>query len=633
MAAVLLGLANRARAKIPKEGLPELIHDLTLFPPHPIAPYRLVPLFSARSTGNTVRAQRFCCRCVGCPAHITFVFDDVDQLSVSNSMFEHNHYLEGTPTKGARRATAHQRAHIAELHGMGMDAPQIRDQIETGSDVSVFRPPALYNMRHANDGEARSESQILLESLEDWTDFESDFGTQQGRFVYCYFFHRIFEQSDMARDTLFVDDAACTNRFRLPLVVILCRDDHSLSQLVAFAFIPNRTVGAFTAFFEWVRQRLLRDGDTDESAVPAAILLDRHPAQFAATDDTFDNTLAAFCYKHLSANIRTTMGPRSAVEQGFHMLNARKISDELFIAICEESIQNLAGQPTRKRFVRKLVQIIGHYSPARVLAVTPDRTTSRDEGWIGRLRYQLHHKIESLVNIVRAAVRLGRLAVSSHYDESELTFALSFDILSQEEQRRVGTFAIKMIMAELTKLQNAPPEGIGDCKFATCEAAHRWHLPCAHLLRDRKAANVDGHPRPLLSLKDIPDRWQSDPIWGRAGLTGARVSRTTITQPPDEWSRDDGRFYPNFLAKIEPFISDGHRLPGVRELCIGFVDQLHDLCRPPEPAPSGDDGSCQDPITIEVAGAQFRHPARASPLNPRRPKPKPKATGGRAELR
>jgi hypothetical protein len=201
-------------------------------------------------------------------------------------MFEHNHELEGTPTKGARRATAEERARILELHEMRLETRQVRDQIESAPDASVFRSATMYNIRHSRDGEAKSESQLLWEAIDGklWCDFESDFGTQDGRFVYCYFFHRIFERSDMARDTLFVDDAACTNRFRFPFVVILGRDEHSLSQLVAFAFIPNRTVGAFTAFFVWVRARLLRDGETDDSPVPAALLLDRPPAQFAASD-------------------------------------------------------------------------------------------------------------------------------------------------------------------------------------------------------------------------------------------------------------------------------------------------------------------------------------------------------------
>jgi hypothetical protein len=43
----------------------------------------------------------------------------------------------------------------------------------------------------------------------------------------------------MIAETLVTDNISCTNYFQLPLVVILIIDEHILSQLVAFALLPD----------------------------------------------------------------------------------------------------------------------------------------------------------------------------------------------------------------------------------------------------------------------------------------------------------------------------------------------------------------------------------------------------------
>jgi hypothetical protein len=186
---------------------------------------------------------------------------------------------------------------------------------------------------------------------------------------------------------------------------------------------------------------------------------------------------------------------------------------------------------------------------------------------------------------------------------------------------------MQTIITELTKESNTEGD-LGPCHVSTCEAAHRWRLPCAHLLRARRSEDNS----PLLSLDDIPDRWQSEAIWRKPGLAGPPVKRTQATAPPVDWAADSGRFLPNFVAQVEPYLSN-KPLPGAKQLCVDLVNNLKVLYRSPAPRPApaeGDDPMCRDPATVEGPGAPFSSPGDRSPLNlgfrPAQPKPKPKQT-------
>jgi hypothetical protein len=114
----------------------------------------------------------------------------------------------------------------------------------------------------------------------------------------------------------------------------------------------------------------------------------------------------------------------------------REISEPIFIAILQEKIASVAEGSTRETVFLNLVRIIDPYSPARVLEVTCDWTTSPVEGWIGRLPGQTVVIPRALVKVVFACIRLARLAVCHHLDMSERTPRLSFAILGRPDQDR-----------------------------------------------------------------------------------------------------------------------------------------------------------------------------------------------------
>jgi hypothetical protein len=82
-----------------------------------------------------------------------------------------------------------------------------------------------------------------------WDDMTYHFWRHaNGEFAGCYFFHKAVHGSPMIAETFVMDDTSCIDYFQLTLVVILAIDEHSLSQLVAFALLPDRIKESFIAF-------------------------------------------------------------------------------------------------------------------------------------------------------------------------------------------------------------------------------------------------------------------------------------------------------------------------------------------------------------------------------------------------
>jgi hypothetical protein len=123
------------------------------------------------------------------------------------------------------------------------------------------------------------------------------------RFLPCYFFSKAMEVDAICQETLIMDDPSWTNCSGSPLLAILALNKKLISQLVAFAFLRDRTTESFSHFVSSVRDRRVHPRIDPGHRVPRAIVVHRHDGQYAAIQDVFRQSRVIFCAEHLTTNI------------------------------------------------------------------------------------------------------------------------------------------------------------------------------------------------------------------------------------------------------------------------------------------------------------------------------------------
>jgi hypothetical protein len=72
-------------------------------------------------------------------------------------------------------------------------------------------------------------------------------------------FFKPVQDTQAAMGVLVMDDTACTNHFGLPLFLVVGINEHGRNQIIASAFLFNRTSDQFKEFLKWVQERLRPD--------------------------------------------------------------------------------------------------------------------------------------------------------------------------------------------------------------------------------------------------------------------------------------------------------------------------------------------------------------------------------------
>jgi hypothetical protein len=425
---------------VPDHGIANTVRELTRFSLPGRRVPRLIPMFYARTTGRTY--CHFYCRVQGCPALFSIRIHN-GLMSISHEAFEHDHLIAEMSIERARLLSARQTETIHGITQTGGSADQCR--MVVGYSV---KPQTLGNARRPilKKGRLEQASQ-LYQLLQTWEDMDCQMRCDEENVCEgCYFFQKLLRDTLMVKDTLIIDDTACTNYFDFPLLLILALDEHAISQLVAFAFIKNRTEESYKAFFNWVAKRIGADESTAESPIPRSLVVDRSQSQCNALETVFPHSHIIFCVKHLAANISRKLGDKSPVFQNFWPMIFGTISEEEYVSLIQQELSKKPAQKTEK-FLGKLLSMRESYFPSFTRYYSTERTSQRVEGFFGHLKADKRYKCEPLITIAARVRGFGETAMGNADDAKVEPLPLT--VMSLEDQEQIGQVAQKII-AEAT---------------------------------------------------------------------------------------------------------------------------------------------------------------------------------------
>jgi hypothetical protein len=511
-----------------KDGLKrfvKLVHDASRYALPEFDGRLVVSLFAARHTGPSCVVQQFGCTRRDCPAGITF-----DRASgraqVNSHNFHHNHLIRQTTRRGLFSLSNEQREQVRQCVKQNMTSAAIHKSLPFDIDPQVLADAKRDVLTRDREGEV----QLLLDAIKHWDDFSYQPLTDEmtKRFGGCYFFHKVLANTTACTDVLAMDDTACTNHFGLPLFVVIGSDEHGRNQVIAFAFLVDRSAERFAHFLNWLAPQL--------GGVPRAIVVDRHEGQAKAIREVFPTTQLVFCAKHLAANIAQWFGKKAKIVGQFWQLMKCKTTEAKWLEYLTELDSTLVDNTPQKRMVQWLRNNVQHYSPEFTFQFTSHQVSARVEGFFGTLKTRLEHQTPSLCGLANAVRGLARNLVRKRL-QPRTKLICGADILALPDQFRLGRGAAKALQAEVVfvrkfdwRKDTFDRAGAGkSCR----ETAFRHKLPCRHLMLQRASRQQEGVP--LLTLADFPPQVllptsiSGRPLRIKLQLTSSRACARTVT--------------------------------------------------------------------------------------------------------
>ena len=274
-------------------------------------------------------------------------------------------------------------------------------------------------------------------------------------------------------------------------------------------------------------------------------------------------------------------------------MRRNEISEDLFIAECEKFIMN---NPDKKssNLLKKLLNEREHWLPSYTINLQhcDNDTSNRVEGFFGSLKNLIEHKIQTLANLVRAVYIRGESLLLKSLNEKRIT-KIPDHIISPEDIEKIGIYALTMILAEYTDLQQigtlANEYGDNCCKNHMI-----YGIPCKHLLIKR----IQEEQNPLLTLNDIPIRWMRF-------LNTVSNTQNTIEIIKKQKSDSNDWSYSSCVDKFERYFTFAARSQEVRRILSEALNSLNSVEHE-----SGMDDDILPPSTLLVPGTPNTHPRR-----------------------
>jgi hypothetical protein len=152
--------------------------------------------------------------------------------------------VSATATHDGRFSSEETLVKIQDLTSIGCSAGQIR--LHLGLTVPA---QTLYIARRLQLRQCRrNQAAELKEQIQTYKDCDTYLLRDDHCLAGCSLFYGLLAGSRFCRDTLIMDGTLCTNRCRVPILVIFGRHEHTPNQLLAFAVTPDRRTHAFAAF-------------------------------------------------------------------------------------------------------------------------------------------------------------------------------------------------------------------------------------------------------------------------------------------------------------------------------------------------------------------------------------------------
>jgi hypothetical protein len=447
----------------------------------------------------------------------------------------------------------------------------------------------------------------LAKALSGWKDFSTKVVRDvDGTFTDCYFFHQqlLLVTTQPFEQTWIMDDTPLTNTLGFPLVVVVGVDQNHRDQLLAFAFIFDLCAESFTRFLNWVRKRL------PPGILPRAFMVDRHAGQLKGIRAAFPGAAVLFCAIHLRSSITKVFKERAAIFVG-HYWDA--VSGILGIGLWQDMLRQLLEMTWTQKQLKLLQWLFDNtnaYCGELVNWLSFEDVSSRAEGMFGNLKEAFEHKWATLYELADYLI----------HEATEFRIALAksiylprgfcpVDVLSRDDQFRVGERARQLLLTELEKgptpERERPPRERVESR-ACCPHLRRWQMPCIHMIELLQSSR-----RPCLVLENIPELWRLPWVRGCRGIPQCKavhedaVFDLAADYLKAEWDREYG------LSLLAPIVNAAPQDATARQWIVDFRlrwDHRRENADDPQAGAS-------DPAPHARSGRSESHPAWKSPIS------------------
>jgi hypothetical protein len=597
---------------LPKRSLTIAVKDRSRWSPIWTSGQITYPMFVALRTSSDRETRVYRCRHPGCPARVAFSVRNGEVfLDAAGTNHQHSHPVTATSTRKASSLTDEQRSRIVELWELGVSITNIRRHV----GAELVRADAIYDtIRNLKKAERTDQVQKLEDAFgkePKWRGWECFINREpDGTVTDIYFFHTalLLITHVPFLETWVVDDTSGSNLLALPLVPIIGIDERNCDQLLAFAFLCDRSADSFAKFLDWVVPQLPEPAKPDDP-VPRAFMVDRHKGQFAGIRRACPASQILFCARHLESNIL----------DAFRGDSGKELKDKLWTAVrgylslhdWQEYLETLLRKPNltpgQVSLLQSLLADSDRYVGECTHPITSEDVSSRAEGLFGNFKTGEEHKPGTILHVAGSVITYGnRWRVwLARAQESGARPWFPDAVLALSDQRQIGVAIRKLLKEQLEFLEKPEFTPCGDMEavrsHSCCPFARRWKIPCAHMLNARQWHS------PYLTLADFSPRWILPPPPVALPVPGAlNIGIRDLSQERNEahWT------YEYALALVEPALSEVGNNPAARSMVIDFADAWHRVERLPSRGDTGD--RIRDRVHPGAPGAPFTHPSHHS---------------------
>jgi hypothetical protein len=582
------------------------------------------PLFVADDTGSDRCTQVYRCSHAGCRAGFKIKRYQSGMMVLGDHRFEHDHEIGDGSERHYHTLPPDIRAQIIEMTAHHATPGMIRTLLDVNAPAGIFyeaRRKALAEQR-------RDQAQHLEEARRKWRHWETHMvPAVDGEFQGFFAVNKQVIDHQMCRDTLGMDDAACTNFFEMPVFGIVSPDPNDTTQLVAYAILRDQSAEALIEFLRFVRYHLKGDE-------PAAFVVDRAFAERRAIEEVFARSHICFCLLHIFRNLEQNCGAHHEVVEQFWpaMRGTRKMQEDYHDLLLSTFLKCL-GRADKQEMAGCLARLWNewpHVAPYITGLVSCMETTSRNEGFNATVKNFIDHRRVTLDYLANALRLLGEMGFRRSLHMR--TRFIPRGILSLADQLFVGQVALNMILCEMRLLQKQHRTALVPATAFTgeCCPCHRrrtsLNFPCCHLLREKYEqragqaapdslvlddffdAHFDGLP--LLALNDVPVRWHRLFAVASRPAIAADFVPEARHEPDLDWDEA--------MQFFQECVEAGQGSPVVAREIRKWQSHMRPLIKPKVGTTRNPDGSHEgvwrDPPTSNVPGRAKERPARSSPV-------------------
>jgi hypothetical protein len=413
----------------------------------------------------------------------------------------------------------------------------------------------FYERNKADSNQIIDEIQELEKCLRSWDGWKIEItkNPDSSQIMFIFFLHTRIIRYFFASQILIIDDTFCTNNFQLPIEAIVTPDYNQKNQLLAFAYIPDRCQASYEKFMQFLKYHI---------QVPYCFVSDRSFAQIGAIQTIFPTSLILYCRVHIKRNVESKFGI-SDVSKSFTDFLFNNADESAFLNFINERKSTFTE--IQQRFLERLFQDFSHWAPSASdhILHCGNVTTNRIEGFFGKLKCSLDHKLHTLLFVSNSIKSLAETAILKLIKPKTKAFELPEFLMKRSELILLSPGAIKLIQIELTKITTfklPPPLLPEEC----CSFKSTHGLPCCHQILNRMQLRT-----PWLEITDFNTRWILDPSQDYSPKV--EILHNELNQ--NEKMKHPSSFI-ELTAKFEPYIDAAEKIPEIHDRLVTCLNDL-----------------------------------------------------------